>query len=628
MATQKLGPASLLGFPSDVPTTDYRDIVLAMDSFAVGFETVATNLHKGSESAKLAHQFVDRWQKIETSYTKQIDELLESNIAQLVNPKTMFGGNDQECVEPVSELRGAWSAFTDEILKLNQDRKQVAEAVRNTICVKLAKFTERLGTREENLVTEARKVMAQARQSTVNLSAKSERFVDICKAAAEDVLLVSPAYEPMQKADIMSVLKTSTQKAIRASKISTLGAYDPETMTPPQRRRMATIMAELSSPSVQKVLDSLHVETVELQKAVTVAKAQSAVVYTDFMPKIMCTLHDIELQRISYMKHCIGHMATGMLSTGKKTRFEESRRRVDMIMPNVVKSCVISQPLPPPPIFEEPNWESLLESTIVSTEVDVSDITEGDFRGSSASLNSISSTASTGSAIQIVPKPVSTLKVSSSRKWFGRTKSPRASPVSTPEVKRRFLASTSSVITRGLLTPETHRKSSTSSTNSTMTESRNNSARNSVSVSDTDKEKEKEKDIKNVKRDAIKKSTTTTPKKGKEVVKFPGTPPIFSRHRQLSTPYFEALQPSYRNNSPKNSPQLQRRTNGSLGRSRSEQAIPLGTSTSTSILSTTSTAPTPTRRVSHIEEEEEAVISPSIRNRSRSFTSPKLDDLS
>ena len=63
-----------------------------------------------------------------------------------------------ECVEPVPELRGAWGAFIGEIASVNEDRRRVAEAVRDTIWTKLSKFSDQVGQRQDNLIGEARKV--------------------------------------------------------------------------------------------------------------------------------------------------------------------------------------------------------------------------------------------------------------------------------------------------------------------------------------------------------------------------------------------------------------------------------------------------------------------------------------
>lgn len=460
---------ALLGFPSDVPTTDYADIKANIDRFGGGFERVAANLQHGGEAAKLAVQFLERWYKVELAYTKSVEDLLESKPANLIPSRSMFGHHIKgECVEPVPELRGAWGAFIGEIASVNDDRRRVAEAVRDTIWSRLSKFSDQVGQRQDNLISEARKVLSHAKTNMADLIAKDVRFKAACRTAAEDVLLVAPAYEPEKKNDIMAVLKSSTKAAIKASKIKQTPILDPAVMTPPQKRRMATMMAELASPSVQKVLDNIKEETETFHRAVTLSRAQINVTYTEFMPKIMRTLHDVELQRISFMKHCIGHIATGFRGTAKKTLFEESRRRVDLIMPNVVKSCVITEPLPPPPEFEEPDWGNIIADTSMDLDAD-SDSGDGDaVAGAGAPAPSVdtapgSPAVSTSSLASVDPAVGS--GGGSVRGWFTSKIKASASPGSrrkfrptarTPEPQRK--ATSKSSLGRGSQTPEPTRK--------------------------------------------------------------------------------------------------------------------------------------------------------------------------
>ena len=81
-------------------------------------------------------------------------------------------------------------------------------------------------------------VLSHAKTNMADLIAKDVRFKAACRTAAEDVLLVAPAYEPEKKNDIMAVLKSSTKAAIKASKIKQTPILDPAVMTPPQKRRM------------------------------------------------------------------------------------------------------------------------------------------------------------------------------------------------------------------------------------------------------------------------------------------------------------------------------------------------------------------------------------------------------
>jgi hypothetical protein len=45
------------------------------------------------------------------------------------------------------------------------------------------------------------------------------------------------------------------------------------------------------------------------------ASARSHVAFGEFLPSILNTLHESEIDRVSFVKHAIGHVATGIVST-------------------------------------------------------------------------------------------------------------------------------------------------------------------------------------------------------------------------------------------------------------------------------------------------------------------------
>lgn len=639
----------LLGLPSDLPTTNYSEIKAAVDIFSGGFENVATNLHNGSESTKLAVQFLERWFKIELAYTKSIEELLESKVANLIPGKSSrFSSREQQAIEPVPELCDAWSCFTGEMAEVNAERKRVAEAVRDTIFAKLSKFSDNLNQRESNLVSEARKVLSSAKSSAADLMMKDDKFKTACKNAAEDVLLVAPAYEPEKKNDILMVLRSSTKAAVKASKILETPVLDPASMTPPQKRRMATMMAELASPSVQKLIDSIKHETQAFHRAVAISKAQSTVTYSEFMPKIIRTLHDVELQRISYMKHCIGHISTGFRGAAKKTTFEKSRRQADRVMSSIVKSCTINAPLPPPPEFEEPDWDEILENTIETLEASVSDDESSNSQRSSFSDNfSIGPTRGHARSISLdthfnqsksardslLSQPSLSTPGNGNSPNIGRTSSVRGwfsnKVRNSPETRRKRLGDAVVESTwRKARTPEPQRKVFPSIRRSKTPEPTSNRSESTGQL-ERPKSQLSQEDTGEIDSSSSRPQSREQPQSPSSVpvvqvstddVKFPGAPPIFGVMRQLNSPYFNEAQASYRQISPV------------IKRKKFTRSNSKSSTTSRSSIASVSSPTTPTRDASDMTRTNDSksnlenisdkkMLVPELRDRSHSYTS-------
>lgn len=141
---------------------------------------------------------------------------------------------------------------------MTQDRKNVATAVRDTVYRKLALFTSKLGVRLDNFLSEARRLLNENRSVTTTLANKQNKYIELCKNAAEDVTLVAPAYEPSSSEDLMGVLKSYAESTLESTGIiKGVTELDPYKMTPPQKRRMATRVAQLESPSVKKILENV-----------------------------------------------------------------------------------------------------------------------------------------------------------------------------------------------------------------------------------------------------------------------------------------------------------------------------------------------------------------------------------
>jgi hypothetical protein len=72
-----------------VPSLAARDTLCIWYNTAA-FEDTATNIKNGADSSKNVQLFLERWEKIETTYAKSMDELLESRISHM-NKNTAAG---------------------------------------------------------------------------------------------------------------------------------------------------------------------------------------------------------------------------------------------------------------------------------------------------------------------------------------------------------------------------------------------------------------------------------------------------------------------------------------------------------------------------------------------------------
>eukprot|EP00041_Stephanoeca_diplocostata_P026114 m.696696 g.696696 ORF g.696696 m.696696 type:complete len:690 (+) comp22895_c0_seq5:314-2383(+) len=385
---RKTSAENALLFVSDEgPSKDFPHIVESLDAFSAAFENTAINLSKGVESVKMGQNFLERWTKIELTYAKSMEELLESKQARLYTThKNVDSDSDgsptdpsyRPYAEPVPEVYDAWKDFTTELAHVVEDRKNIAIAVRDTVCKKLALFNSKLGQRIDNLLAEARRLLSDSRAVTSSLTSKQKKYIELCKTAAEDVTLVAPAYEPESKESLMEVLKTYAKSTLESTGIiSGSTELDPARMTPPQKRRMATRVAQLESPSVRKILDEVKKETQAIKRETSVASARSHVAFEEMLPTILNALHDIETDRVSYFKHAIGHVATGMVSQARRTQFVDTRAKIDHIRPELIRTCVVRAVVPPPPDFSHVNWDELLDADVQA----VAEIGDGEHGG-------------------------------------------------------------------------------------------------------------------------------------------------------------------------------------------------------------------------------------------------------
>lgn len=270
----------LLLVSDEGPSKDFPHIVESLDTFSAAFESTAANLSKGVESVKMGQNFLERWTKIELTYAKSMEELLESKQARLHTAHKPFDSDSQGSptdpsfrayAEPVPEVYDAWTDFTAELAHVVEDRKNIATAVRDTVCKKLNLFNSKLGQRIDNLVSEARRLLSDSRVVTSSLTTKQNKYIELCKTAAEDVTLVAPAYELDNKESLMEVLKSYAKSTLESTGIiAGMTELDPARMTPPQKRRMATRVAQLESPSVRKILDEVKKETQAIKRTYNV----------------------------------------------------------------------------------------------------------------------------------------------------------------------------------------------------------------------------------------------------------------------------------------------------------------------------------------------------------------------
>jgi hypothetical protein len=72
-----------------VPSLAARDALCIWYNTAA-FEDTATNIKNGADSSKNVQLFLERWEKIETTYAKSMDELLDSRISHM-NKNTAAG---------------------------------------------------------------------------------------------------------------------------------------------------------------------------------------------------------------------------------------------------------------------------------------------------------------------------------------------------------------------------------------------------------------------------------------------------------------------------------------------------------------------------------------------------------
>lgn len=71
----------------------------------------------------------------------------------------------------------------------------------------------------------------------------------------------------------------------------------------------------LCHKNIDTILDTCgYVVVMSPTGETSVASARSHVAFEEMLPTILNALHDIELDRVSYFKHAIGHAATGMVT--------------------------------------------------------------------------------------------------------------------------------------------------------------------------------------------------------------------------------------------------------------------------------------------------------------------------
>ena len=141
--------------------------------------------------------------------------------------------------------------------------------------------------------------------------------------------------------------------------------------------------------------------------------------FGEFLPTILNTLHEIEIDRVSFVKHAIGHVATGIVSTvslfvqtccmrslslslslflsishdrvrarrtsqtlthasiyshsplhalqSRKAMFDVTRAKIDQVQSDHIATCVVKERVPPPPDFSHVNWDELLDEDVRDT---------------------------------------------------------------------------------------------------------------------------------------------------------------------------------------------------------------------------------------------------------------------
>lgn len=116
-------------------------------------------------------------------------------------------------------------------------------------------------------------------------------------------------------------------------------------------------------------LTSLHLffslkETEIIKHETHLAGVKSSVTFGQMLPQLLNGLHEIELDRVSYFKHAIGHIATGMVTQGRRIAFTGTRQKIDHIRPEFIRTCVVRAAVPPPPNFSNVNWDALLDADV------------------------------------------------------------------------------------------------------------------------------------------------------------------------------------------------------------------------------------------------------------------------
>lgn len=130
---------------------------------------------------------------------------------------------------------------------------------------------------------------------------------------------------------------------------------DPQSMTPPQKRRFANRMAAMTSPSVQAALHSKELSTQEYKEGIDrVTEKYDDVMFTQ-IPEVLHEIGTNELQRVSFMKHCVGHIITGLQAHGRRTLgFHRTQTQLDTIVSGRVNQCTMTVAPPPRPAFSDP----------------------------------------------------------------------------------------------------------------------------------------------------------------------------------------------------------------------------------------------------------------------------------
>jgi len=131
---------------------------------------------------------------------------------------------------------------------------------------------------------------------------------------------------------------------------------DPMSMTPPQKRRFGTKLAAMTSPSVQTLLRDKDRSTKQYKAAIEKATAKYDAVMFSEIPEVLHEIGCNELQRVSYMKHCVGHMVKGLQTHSRRTmQFSKTSAQLDTIVSGRVNQCTMTVPPPPRPAFSDPS---------------------------------------------------------------------------------------------------------------------------------------------------------------------------------------------------------------------------------------------------------------------------------